>query len=245
MRRVNPLKRVPVFDGFLQRPVHRIADQIAGIKSASKPKKYSTYNSTGVPSTFLQSGPQSINFIVNGDIGQISRAWLLFNITVSNAPVTLLPAFMWPDRIHSYKDSTNARGQESLWISNLISYGNLTPAQFDLMARSMLVKPEDAWTVEPLQPATYNVYVPLFDTTLFTDANLKYYPQRMNMTIDSPSGGCVESGNASNVILNSAGLVLEEILIQSGDARVLGEDYMQSTVQRTFLEQDQAVLHNT
>jgi len=236
IHRVDPYNRTaPMLDRQTGWIVRRLTQQISGIGAGRNQKKMATYQSVGVPSTYLQNGPQSINFIVNGDLGQISRAWISFTITVSNAPVTLLPAFMWIDRIHSYRNSTNSKGMESNWVSNFMAYGNLTPSQFDNMARSMLCDPEDAWTVEPLQPATYNVYVPLYYTTLFTGANLHYYPERMNITIDSPNGGCIESGTPGNVVLNSAALILEETQVPIALAQKIEESHM-NVVQRVFLD---------
>ena len=64
-----------------------------------------------------------------------------FNIQISNAPVKLLPAFMWFYKIQAFQDSTNARGQETNWTTLLLSYDNLLPTQFRTMGQSMLVDP--------------------------------------------------------------------------------------------------------
>ena len=93
-------------------------------------------------------------------------------INIANAAVQLLPVLMWIDRLSSYKDSTNTKGQDSYWANLLFAMGNLTPSQFDTIAKGMACNPIDAWSVEPLQVGTYNIYVPLYDACLFTSGNI-------------------------------------------------------------------------
>ena len=91
-------------------------------------------------------------------LGQITKVWLQFQVQVSNAPVKLLPAFMWIDQLNSFKDSTNTKGMDSNWFAILLATSNLTPAQFAPIAQAMLCDPDDAWTTSFLPVGTYNVY---------------------------------------------------------------------------------------
>ena len=159
INRVDQYDRVAMFDSVVGGLVNRIKDQISGTESARTIRKYASFQAQGVVANFLQGGANPMIYIINGELGQITKAWVQFTIQVANAPVQLLPAFMWIDRLQSFKDSTNAKGQDPTWANVLFAYGNLTPSQFDTMARSMLYNPDDAWTVKPLQVGTYNVQV--------------------------------------------------------------------------------------
>ena len=200
--------------------VCQIVDQVAGFPAGRNQKKYTPVTMQTTCPNFL-SAQNTINFIIPGDSGQISRVWVNFNIQISNAPVRLLPAFMWFYKIQAFQDSTNARGMETNWVNLLMSYDNLLPEQFKSMAQSMLVDPDDAWTTTFTPVGTYQIYVPLFDNCLFTNALLKAYPKNMNMNIISPLNGCVEQGLASNVSLISAQLILEESLVPEAKASLL------------------------
>ena len=170
-----------LLDPTINGPVAQITDQVVGFMAARNQKKYTPIAMQTQCPGYLTS-QSSINFYIPGDAGQISRVWVNVNIQISNAPVRLLPAFIWFNKIQSYQDSTNARGQETSWINLLMSYDNLLPEQFRVMAQSMLVDPDDAWTTSFTTVGTYQVYVPIYDNCLFTNALLKVYPKNMNMT---------------------------------------------------------------
>ena len=131
-----------LLDPFISGPVAQLTDQQVGFKAGRNQKKYTSIAMQTTCPTFLTS-QGSINFIIPGDSGQISRVWVNFNIQISNAPVRLLPAFMWFYKIQSFQDSTNARGMETNWTNLLMSYDNLLPEQFRVMAESMLVDPDE------------------------------------------------------------------------------------------------------
>ena len=133
--------------------VNRIAeDQTDGTEFVRTVKKNaSRFQGQGVVGKYLQGGANPMNFIINGEMGQISKVWVQFAIVFANAPVQLLPAFRQSDRLQSFK---SAKGMDCTWANILFTLANLTPAQFDVMARSMLCNPDDAWTVEPLQVGT-------------------------------------------------------------------------------------------
>ena len=166
-----------------------------------------------------------MKYTVTGRLGQITKVWLQFQVQISNAPVKLLPAFMWIDQLNSFKDSTNTKGMDSNWFAILLAMSNLTPAQFAPIAQAMLCDPDDAWTTSFLPIGTYNMYVPLYDSCLFTDAHLKYYPANMNMQIVSPQGGCVEQGNPLNVTLLSSNFILEETDVPAAKASIIEQSY--------------------
>ena len=140
---------------------------------------------------YLSGGTNQLQYIINGEMGQISRVWVQFTITVSNAPVQLLPAFMWIDRLYSYKDSTNSKGMDSNWANILFALGNLTPAQFVPMA-AMFCDSRDAWI------GTYIMFT-FHDACLIINSNLHYYPKNISVVVQSPLAGCVEVGNPANV----------------------------------------------
>ena len=202
-----------------------LVEQIRGKEISKTEKKYSTFAASSFNAGYLQSSSQILKYIVNGRLGQVTKAWLQFQIQVSNAPVKLLPAFMWIDQLNSFKDSTNTKGMDANWFSILLSLSNLTPAQFKPLAQMMLCDPDDAWTTSFLPVGTYNVYVPLYDSCLLTGAHLKYYPENMNMQIISPQGGCVEQGNPLNVTLLSSNLVLEETDVPVAKAAIIEQSY--------------------
>ena len=232
---VDHYKKVTgILDPMVNGPVAQIVDQVAGFKSGRNQKKYTSVSMQTTCPTFL-TNQGTINFIIPGDSGQISRVWINFNIQITNAPVRLLPAFMWFYKISSFQDSTNARGMETNWVNLLMSYDNLLPEQFRVMAQSMLVDPDDAWTTNFTPVGTYQVYVPLFDNCLFTNALLKAYPKNMNMSIISPINGCIEQGLATNVSLISAQLILEESLVPEEKAYSLLNSYRIPN-ERVFLD---------
>ena len=215
--------------------VYRITNQIAGLASGQRQKRYANFVCQSVVPGYLSGGTNQLQYIINGEMGQISRVWVQFTITVSNAPVQLLPAFMWIDRLYSYKDSTNSKGMDSNWANILFALGNLTPAQFAPMADAMFCDSRDAWSVEPFQIGTYNVYVPLYDACLITNSNLHYYPKNMSVVVQSPLAGCVEVGNPSNVQVTASSLLLEETLVPAEISYQITKSHMYP-VQRIFLD---------
>ena len=213
-----------LLDPYVSGPVAQLTDQVVGFKAGRNQKKYTPIAMQTTCPTYLTQ-QSTINFVIPGDSGQISRVWVNFSIQISNAPVRLLPAFMWFYKIQAFQDSTNARGQETNWTNLLMSYDNLLPEQFRVMAQSMLVDPDDAWTTAFTPVGNYQVYVPLYDNCLFTNALLKAYPKNMNMNIISPFNGCIEQGLAANVSLVSAQLILEESLVPQAKAYSLLNSY--------------------
>ena len=113
LHRSNQYDRVVVQDRATEQHVARLTDQISGFDNARNVKRYASFQAQGIPSTFLQGGANQLTYIINGEKGQITRVWVQFVITVQNAPVQLLPAFMWIDRLQSFKDSTNWKGMDS------------------------------------------------------------------------------------------------------------------------------------
>ena len=234
MQRINQYERIKVQEPSGQ-IVYRIKDQVYGSNSGQRQKRYANFVCQSIVGGYLSGGTNQLQYIINGEMGQISRVWVQFTITVSNAPVQLLPAFMWIDRLYSYKDSTNSKGMDSNWASILFALGNLTPAQFGPIADAMFCDSRDAWSVEPFQVGTYNVYVPLYDACLITNSNLHYYPKNISVVVQSPLAGCVEIGNPANVQLTASSLLLEETLIPAGISQMITMSH-QIPVQRIFLD---------
>ena len=234
MQRINQYDRIKVQEPSGQ-VVYRIKDQVAGSNSGQRQKRYANFVCQSIVGGYLSGGTNQLQYIINGEMGQISRVWVQFTITVSNAPVQLLPALMWIDRLYSYKDSTNSKGMDSNWASILFALGNLTPAQFAPLADAMFCDSRDAWSVEPFQVGTYNVYVPLYDACLITNSNLHYYPKNISVVVQSPLAGCVEIGNPANVQLTASSLLLEETLIPAGISQMITMSH-QYPVQRIFLD---------
>ena len=234
MQRINQYEWIKVQEPSGQ-VVYRIKDQVSGSNSGQRQKRYANFVCQSIVGGYLSGGTNQLQYIINGEMGQISRVWVQFTITVSNAPVQLLPAFMWIDRLYSYKDSTNSKGMDSNWASILFALGNLTPAQFGPLADAMFCDSRDAWSVEPFQVGTYNVYVPLYDACLITNSNLHYYPKNISVVVQSPLAGCVEIGNPANVQLTALSLLLEETLIPAGISQLITMSH-QLPVQRIFLD---------
>ncbi|KAL5469275.1 hypothetical protein EMCRGX_G030507 [Ephydatia muelleri] len=235
MQRVDHYNRVLRKDTATGRMVNRIVDQVAGTATGQQQKRYANFQAQQIVPTYLRSGGQLLQFNINGEMGQISRVWVQFSITVANAPVQLLPAFMWIDKLNSYKDSTNSKGQTTNWASILFALGNLTPAQMTPMANVMKCDYRDAWSVEPYQIGTYTIYVPLYDNCLLTNSNLHFYPKNILLSIQAPVYGCVEVGDPLNVSLTSASLLLEETLVPAGIAASIAASHSRP-VQRVFLD---------
>lgn len=235
MQRVDHYNRVLRKDTATGRMVNRIVDQVAGTATGQQQKRYANFQAQQIVPTYLRSGGQLLQFNINGEMGQISRVWVQFSITIANAPVQLLPAFMWIDKLNSYKDSTNSKGQTTNWASILFALGNLTPAQMTPMANVMKCDYRDAWSVEPYQIGTYTIYVPLYDNCLLTNSNLHFYPKNILLSIQAPVYGCVEVGDPLNVSLTSASLLLEETLVPVGIAASIAASHSRP-VQRVFLD---------
>ena len=102
MQRINQYDRIKVQEPSGQ-VVYRIKDQVAGSHSGQRQKRYANFVCQSIVGGYLSGGTNQLQSIINGEMGQISRVWVQFTITVSNAPVQLLPAFMWIDRLYSIK----------------------------------------------------------------------------------------------------------------------------------------------
>ena len=63
-----------LLDPYISGPVSQLVDQVAGFKGGRNQKKYSPVAMQTTCPTFLTT-QNTINFIIPGDSGQISRVW--------------------------------------------------------------------------------------------------------------------------------------------------------------------------